>query len=380
MNICILGATGSIGRQTFDVLKNLPNIQVKAMAASSDYKALADMAQVLRPSLVVLYDEEAAMQFKQLMPDIEVATGMEGLLQCATMPSVDLVVNAVVGSIGLKPTMAALNAKKHVALANKEALVAAGALVMEAARKNNVEIRTMDSEHSAIWQCLQGSYKTDGVKRLILTASGGPFRTWEKSKIAKVTAADALHHPNWNMGAKITIDCATMVNKGLEYLEAHWLFNMPYDKIDILVHPQSIIHSMVEYEDGAVLAQMSAPDMKQPIQYALGAPAHMPRKHTPLDFTKVNLSFEEPDYRRFPCLALVIEAAKIGGTMPTMVNALNEHLVSAFMKDAISFYDISSIIEDAMGTYSVKSVENLSDIEETEAWASEFFGRTITST
>jgi len=384
MNISILGATGSIGRQTFKVVQAL-NIKVNALAAGSDFESLAEMAKVLRPSLVALYDKTAALQLRQRLndmglPDIKVEAGMEGLLQCAAVPETQIVVNSIVGSIGLKPTLAAIAAKKDVALANKETLVAAGALVMKAAQENNVSIRTMDSEHSAIWQCLQGHQgsETNTIKRLILTASGGAFRTWDKLAIAKATAADALRHPNWDMGPKITVDCATMMNKGLEYIEAHWLFNMPYKKIDILIHPQSIIHSMVEFEDGAVLAQLAAPDMGQPIQYALSAPARAPRAHKALDFTTISsLTFEEADLLRFPCLNLAMQAGKMGGTMPAMMNAVNEKLVAAFLKDSIKFYDISRLIEEAMASYTVKPVKSLADVEDAEAWADEFYKKAL---
>ena len=361
MDVAILGATGSIGYQTFDVINNLPHINVVALAAGSDYESLMEMAKVLKPKLVALYDKDAAKKFN--LPGIDVAAGMEGLLQCAV--SGDLMVNAVVGSIGLRPTLAAIKANKAIAIANKETLVAAGSLVMQ----KGADIRPMDSEHSAIWQCLQPEQRD--VKRLILTASGGAFRSWPREKIEKATAEDALQHPNWNMGPKITVDCATMMNKGLEYIEAHWLFNMPYDKIDIIVHPQSVIHSMVEFEDGATLAQLAAPDMRQPIQYALTAPARPKRPHQSLDLTKP-LTFEAPDYDRFPCLHLAIEAAKIGGTMTAMMNAVNEHLVAAFLNNQIGFYDISRLIEQAMGIYNVKSVQALEDVEEAELWAKEF--------
>jgi len=356
MNICILGCTGSIGRQTFEVLQNIKDIKVCALAAAgNNLDELKRQAQILKPSVTAVYNE----------------TGMDGLLECVTLPEVDLVVNAMVGGIGLQPTMAAIAAKKHIALANKETLVAAGSLVMEAARQNKVKILPIDSEHSAIWQCLAGE-STQYVKRLILTASGGAFRDWSKAEIEKSTAADALRHPNWNMGKKITIDCATMMNKGLEYIEAHWLFNTPYEKIDILVHPQSIIHSMVEFEDGAVMAQMGAADMRQPIQYALTG-ERLARLHSPLDFLKQDLTFSKPDLDRFPCLRLAMEAAKIGGTMPAMMNALNEHLVEAFLQNKIRFYDIPRLIEKAMGSYTVESVESLADVYESESWANEYW-------
>jgi len=358
INVSILGVTGSIGRQTIEVVKNLPNVSICAIAAGTDRAGLEELAKIARPKRAILYADE----------------GMDGLIKCATMPEADIVINAVVGSVGLKPTLAAIAAKKHVALANKETLVAAGDLVMQAARENNVEIRPIDSEHSAIWQCLKGQTP----KRLILTASGGAFRDWEKERITTATPKDALQHPNWTMGAKITIDSATMMNKGLEYIEAHHLFNMPYKKIDILVHPQSVVHSMVEFEDGAVLAQMASPDMGQPIQYALTAPIHRKKSHTPLDLLKVKaLTFEEPDYERFPCLSLAMQAAQIGGTMPAMMNAVNEILVASFLDGRIGFYDISRLIEKAMGAYTVKQLRSLSDVEEAEVFAKEFCSKEL---
>ena len=364
MNISILGVTGSIGRQTIKVAEAL-GFRVKAIAAGSDSAALREISMDLQPDLTVSYEKH----------------GMDGLLECASMPGVQIVVNAIVGSVGLRPTMAAIAAGKDVALANKETLVAAGPIVMESARKNGVSIRPIDSEHSAIWQCLGQPVRTSDrldnrLKRLILTASGGAFREWDKDSIAKAKAADALKHPNWNMGPKITIDCATMMNKGLEYIEAHWLFDVPYEKIDILIHPQSIIHSMVEFGDGAVLAQMAAPDMGQPIQYALCAPDRPPREHERLEFTRA-LTFDEPDFDRFPCLALAMEAAHIGGSMPAMMNAANEILVQSYLSDNIGFYDISRLIEEAMGTYTVRPVESIADVEESEAWAKEFCERKI---
>ena len=377
MNISILGATGSVGRQTLEVVSGLPDIKVKALAAGSDFIKMAEMAKILRPELVALYDHKAALQLQKLLPDIKIAAGIEGLLECATYPNVDLVVNAVVGSIGIRPTIAALNSGKDVALANKETLVAAGPLVMAAAKEHGKKIRTMDSEHSAIWQCLQGGNIKD-VRRLILTASGGPFRKWTEKEICEATAEDALRHPNWIMGPKITIDCATMMNKGLEYIEAHWLFDTPYEKIDVIIHPQSIIHSMVEFEDGAVIAQMADPDMRQPIQYALTYPAHPARPHKPLDFSELKaLTFDVPDMQRFPCLGLAMEAGKIGGTMPAMMNTLNENLVAAYLRREIKFYDISKIIEKAMVTYNVRPITNIEDVEEAESWATQYYIATV---
>lgn len=391
IGISILGATGSIGRQTVNVVQDLPHVRVKALAAGSDYKGLAEIAKILKPDLVALYDENAASHLKDIMPDVPIAAGLEGILECVQLPEVHIVVNAMVGSIGLRPTLAAITAKKNIALANKETLVAAGSLVMESAWKNSVKILPIDSEHSAIWQCLQGSYyenkeresgngsksnNKESIKRLILTASGGPFREWELEAIAKAKASAALRHPIWSMGQKITIDSATMMNKGLEYIEAHHLFNIPYDKINVLIHPQSVIHSMVEFEDGAIIAQMGQPDMGLPIHYALTAPERVPRPHIPLDFlTLTGLTFEEPDLNKFPCLALAQYAAKTGGTLPTVMNTVNEEMVAAYLQGTIGFYDISRLIEEAFATYTVKPVNSLTDVEEAEMWAREFSRR-----
>ena len=376
MNISLLGATGSIGRQALEVLHELPDVWVSAMAADTDYEGMAEIAKVFRPDLLAMYDKDAAAKLQKLVPGIEVAAGMEGLIECVRMPDVKLVINAVVGSVGLVPTMAAIESGRDVALANKETLVAAGSMVMQAARENNVCIRPIDSEHSAIWQCLHTN--PSHVSRLILTASGGAFRDMTMAEISKAKASDALRHPVWNMGQKITIDCATMMNKGLEYIEAHWLFDIPYEDIDILIHPQSLIHSMVEYEDGAVIAQLGSPDMRQPIQYALSAPVRHPRAFEPIDFS-VGMTFDKPDLERFPCLALAMEAAKIGGTMPAMMNAVNESLVTAYLSDKISFYDISGLIEKAMETYNVKPVNCIADVQEAESWAGEFCDRNLHS-
>ncbi|MCL1988900.1 MAG: 1-deoxy-D-xylulose-5-phosphate reductoisomerase [Firmicutes bacterium] len=387
MNISILGSTGSIGVQTVEVVQNLPNFRIIVLTAHSNYKLLAQQARKLKPQFIAMYDKTAANQLKLELSDLskihkfEISAGMDGLLQAASLADVQIVVNGLVGSVGLRPTLAAINAKKEVALANKETLVAGGSLVMQAAKANGVTIRPIDSEHSAIWQCLQASENSgnlvekSAVKNIILTASGGPFRTWSTEEIAKATVDNALKHPNWNMGAKITVDSATMMNKGLERIEAQFLFDLSYDKVKILVHPQSVIHSMVEFEDGAVLAQMAAPDMKQPIQYALTAPNRPKRPHTALDFWNMStaLTFEPPNFEKFPCLEITEQAAKLTKTtLPAMMNALNELLVADFLNGKIGFYDISNYLKKAFANYKYEQVESLANIDKAEEFAKNF--------
>ncbi|MCL1999658.1 MAG: 1-deoxy-D-xylulose-5-phosphate reductoisomerase [Turicibacter sp.] len=375
MDISILGATGSIGLQAINVAKSL-GIRVKAIAGGTDFQKMIPLIISLKPDLAAMYNEQAALSLREFasnspnFPKTKIVAGMDGLLDCAV--TADLLLNAVVGSVGLKPTLAALTAKKEVALANKETLVAAGSLVMETARQNGVQIRPIDSEHSAIWQCLAGAEK-ESVDSLILTASGGAFRNKNKAEIALLKAKDALKHPNWDMGAKITIDCATMVNKGLEYIEAHWLFDMPYERIKIVIHPQSIVHSMVQFKDGATLAQLGNPDMEQPIQYALTYPDRLPRATKPLDFCEIGeLNFTAPDFDRFPALDLVIKAAKTGGTMPAIVNKVNELLVAQFLRGKIGFYDISGYLAEAIAKHSVMPITSIENVIAAEEWATEW--------
>jgi len=299
--------------------------------------------------------------------------GEDKLIACATHPDIDIVVNALVGKAGLRPTLAAIKAGKDVALANKESLVTAGELIMKLASEHGVRVVPIDSEHSAILQCLQGCNDGNDVEKIILTASGGPFRTWPKERIEKATAADALRHPNWSMGPKITIDSATLMNKGLELIEAKWLFDQPLSKIEILVHPQSIIHSMVQFVDGAVMAQLGMPDMRLPILYALAGSTRVANDFPRLDFLAAgDLTFEAPDTNRFPCLALAKHAAEVGGTLPAVMNAVNEWAVGQFLQDKIDFYGISALIAEAFGSYTVREVTGLADIREAEAWAEEF--------
>ena len=372
MKIALLGATGSIGLQTLDVVRNtLQTAEIVALTGYSSIQKLAEIANEFEPKMVCVADSAAAMRLKPfLKKPCEILTGADGLNACAAESTADIVVNALVGRVGLLPTLAAINAGKDVALANKETLVTAGQLIMELAGEKNVRIIPIDSEHSAIWQCLQGN-ENNKVEKIILTASGGPFRTWEKGKIATATANDALRHPSWSMGAKITIDSATLMNKGLELIEAMWLFGGT--SYQILIHPQSIIHSMVQYSDGSVMAQLGLPDMRLPILYALSAPKRVKTNYPRLDFlTCGNLTFEEPDAERFPCLSLAQYAAKTGGTLPAVMNTINEWAVSRFLQEKIGFYDISELISHAFSAYTVKPLHSANDIIEAEQWAMEF--------
>ncbi|HOA97156.1 MAG TPA: 1-deoxy-D-xylulose-5-phosphate reductoisomerase, partial [Acetivibrio saccincola] len=345
-SISILGSTGSIGVQTLDVARNL-NIKVEALSGNTNIDLLEAQAREFKPSMVAVRDVDAANVLKERLSDlgIEVAGGMEGLKRAASLECVDMVVVSIVGIAGLIPTMEAIENKKNIALANKETLVTAGSIVMKKAEEKGVKILPIDSEHSAVFQCLMGNNIED-VSKIILTASGGPFRNKTKEELEKVTVKEALKHPNWDMGSKITIDSATLMNKGLEVIEAKWLFGLPVDKIEVLVHPQSIIHSMVEYNDGSVMAQLGLPDMRLPIQFALRYPKRSVNGFPKLDFLKHNnLTFEMPDTEKFPCLRLSYEAIKAGGTMPAVMNAANEEVVSLFIGERINFIQIPQIIE-----------------------------------
>ena len=374
MRIALLGATGSIGVQTLDVVRNtLPEAEIQVLTGFSNIKALASLVDEFKPKMACVPDSKAASALKSLISaPCEIFIGESGLEMCAAQSDADIVVNALVGRAGLAPTLAAINAGKDVALANKETLVTAGLLIMGLARKKGVRITPIDSEHSAIWQCLQGNEGNE-IEKIILTASGGPFRTWEKEKIANAIAKDALRHPNWSMGPKITIDSATLMNKGLELIEAMWLFNQPAENIEVLIHPQSIIHSMVQYTDGSVMAQMGLPDMRLPILYALCAPKRIKTDFPRLDFlTCGSLTFEPPDMERFPCLALAMYAAKTGGTLPAVMNTLNEWAVGQFLQEKCGFYDISELISQAFGAYTVKPLNSIADVIAAEDWANEF--------
>lgn len=374
MKISVLGATGSIGTQTLDVVRNcLPNVEISALSGFSNMAVLAPLVDEFKPEIVWVPDGEAAVKLKELSKFFgEILTGEDGLIACASESGAEIVVNALVGRAGLAPTVAAIEAGKNIALANKETLVTAGELVMNLAREKNVKITPIDSEHSAIWQCLQG-YNLKDVEKIILTASGGPFRNWRREEIEFAKAEYALKHPNWGMGPKITIDSATLMNKGLELIEAMWLFAQPLENIEILVHPQSIIHSMVQFSDSSVMAQMGLPDMRLPILYALCAPQRVKTNFPRVDFLKCGeLTFEPPNTKNFPCLELAFHAARVGGTLPAVMNFINEWAVNQFLQGKVRFYDISDIISKAFGIYNVKKITTISNIREAEAWAAEF--------
>lgn len=353
--LSLLGSTGSIGTQALQVVQNLreqgEKWGVAALAARSSVNRLEEQARQFHPEVVAVFDEGAALSLRQSLrdTDIQVLSGMEGLCEAAAWPEADLTLNAVVGMVGLQPTLAALQAGKALALANKETLVAGGAIVMEAARKRNLPILPVDSEHSAIFQCLQGCPERGALKKLVLTASGGPFFGRSRQELAGVTREQALRHPNWDMGAKITIDSATMMNKGLEVMEASWLFDMPEHRIEVVVHRESVIHSMVEYQDNAVVAQLGVPDMAVPIQYALTYPLRMPSPAGELDLCALGkLTFYPPDREAFPCLELCREALRRGGLVPAAANGANEQAVALFLEGKIGFLDIPRLVEAAM--------------------------------
>lgn len=371
-NIVILGSTGSIGTQTIDVIREDQDINVVGLAVYSDIESLKKQTELLHPEAVCIFNEEKAEVFRSYELDVEVYTGMDGLIRLAEWPSADEVVVSVVGMIGIQPTIAALNAGKQIALANKETLVCAGHLIMPLAAEKQIEIKPIDSEHSAIWQSLCGEEKKT-VERLLLTASGGPFRGKKREELAGKTKEDALKHPNWAMGRKITIDSATMVNKGLEVIEAKWLFDVPVDQIQVVVQPQSIVHSAVQYIDGSVKAQLGLPDMRIPIEYALYAPSRRRLNDQRLDLAALGqLSFEAPDLDTFKGLALGFRAGREGGTMPTVYNAANEEAVALFLEDKIEFLEIADVIEAAMDAHVCRPEPSLELILETERWAREF--------
>lgn len=364
-NLILLGSTGSIGTQTLSVVENWPEyFKVAALAAGSNVKLLEEQARKFKPRFISLAQKEGAEELRKRLRDtpVKVLCGEEGLWEIASTPEADWVVNALVGFDGLKPTVAALQEGKNIALANKETLVAGGELIMNLAEEKGVTIVPIDSEHSAIFQCLQGE-NWERVSKIVLTASGGPFRGYTLKELSKVTLAQALEHPNWVMGKKITIDSATLMNKGLEVLEAQILFGLDLDQIEVVVHPQSIIHSMVEFIDGSVKAQLGVPDMGVPIQYALTYPDRWPSSFERVNWRETErLSFEMPDMDSFRCLKLAYEAGKTGGTMPAAMNAANERAVELFLADRISFLDIPRIIEETMHKHKVISCPSLSDI------------------
>ncbi|WP_129597003.1 1-deoxy-D-xylulose-5-phosphate reductoisomerase [Anaerophilus nitritogenes] len=374
-NISILGSTGSIGTQTLDVVRNnKEKFNILGLSANTNIDLLEKQIEEFHPIAVAVMNEEKAIELKKRLKDTktEVLHGIEGFVSIATLSQTHLVVTSVVGMIGLIPTIEAIKSKKDIALANKETLVTAGKIVMEEAKKNNVAILPVDSEHSAIFQCLKG-YDLKDIKRVILTASGGPFRGLHKSDLENVSVKEALKHPKWNMGKKISIDSATLMNKGLEVIEAKWLFDVDLEQIDVVVHPQSIIHSMIEYKDSSILAQMGHPDMRVPIQFALTYPDRVERNGKKLDFFEIgNLTFEKPDLDTFPCLNLAYEALKIGGSLPTVLNAANEVLVELFLQEKIGFYDIPKGIKKAMEKHNVIHNLDVHKIIEIDQYTREF--------
>ncbi|MDD4334464.1 MAG: 1-deoxy-D-xylulose-5-phosphate reductoisomerase [Desulfotomaculaceae bacterium] len=372
-NLVILGSTGSIGRQTLDVIRNLPDkFMVTGLAAGKNWRLLAEQIREFQPLCAVLSgSEELSLMKSELgsgkIPELD--WGRKGLESLASMNEADLVVVAVNGVAGIFPTIAALRSGKNIALANKETLVAAGQLVMDLASRKKTNIYPVDSEHSALWQCLNGN-NLDEVEKIILTASGGPFRRLSAGELENVTVEMALRHPNWNMGKKVTIDSATLMNKGLEVIEAKWLFGVSYSQIEVLVHPQSIIHSAVEFIDGSIIAQMGAPDMRLPIQYALTYPKRMNGPASRLKMAELKgLTFETPDIERFPSLCLAFEAGRTGGTMPAVLNASNEVAVDAFLKGALSFTGIPAVVEGVMCKHNTIKTTVLEEIMEADLWA-----------
>lgn len=367
--IVVLGSTGSIGTQTLDVVRNNSDIEVVALAAGSNIELLEKQIREFKPRMVCVWDENKAKELRTLVADLEVkiTSGMEGLIECSVIEEADVVLTAIVGMIGIQPTIAAIKAKKDIALANKETLVTAGHIIMPLAKEYNVKILPVDSEHSAIFQSLNGE-NYNRISRILLTASGGPFRGMNTEQLKKVKLEDALKHPNWSMGRKITIDSATMVNKGLEVMEAKWLFDVDFDQIEVVIQPKSIIHSMVEFVDGGVIAQLGTPDMKLPIQYALTYPDRRVLGGDRLDFAKLSqISFEAPDLETFRGLSLAYEVGRMGGSMPTVYNAANERAVAKFLNREISFLEIYEIIEDAIQSHHKVDNPSVDEILEIEA-------------
>ena len=370
-NIALLGSTGSIGRQTVEVaLANPDKIKIKALVAHKSDELLEEQIRTLQPDLAVLSDKEAAARLmKRYHGRTEILAGEEGVLAAATYAGADTVLASMVGYAGLRPTLAAINCGKNIALANKETLVAAGSIVMQAVADKGVSLTPVDSEHSAIFQALRGGKESE-VKRLIITASGGPFRGRKRSELENVTLAQCLNHPNWSMGKKVTLDSSTLANKGLEVIEAHWLFNMPYEKIAVVVHPQSVVHSLVEFCDGSVIAQMGDPDMRLPIQYALSWPERYPYAFDQLDLVKYgSLTFETPDLEAFPSLAIAMECGKAGGTLPCAFNAANEEAVNAFLEGKIKYLDIPYITATVTQKHKSVACPTIEDIEVADAAA-----------
>lgn len=370
-HISLLGSTGSIGKQTLEVVAANPDkLKVRALAAHRSDELLEQQIRQFEPDIAVLSDKDAAARLAaRYHGKTKILAGDEGLLAAATYDGADTVLASMVGYAGLRPTLAAIECGKNIALANKETLVAAGSLVMAAVRKHGVSLTPVDSEHSAIFQSLRGGAEKE-VKRLIVTASGGPFRGKKRSELENVTLAQCLKHPNWSMGPKVTLDSSTLANKGLEVMEAHWLFDMPYDKIDVVVHPQSIVHSLVEFCDGSVIAQLGEPDMRLPIQYALSWPDRFDYSFEQLDLVKAaSLTFEAPDLEAFPSLKIAVDCGKAGGTLPCAFNAANEEAVNAFLHDKIKYLDIPYITATVTQAHDNVATPQIEDIEQADAWA-----------
>ena len=370
-HISLLGSTGSIGKQTLEVVAANPDkLKVRALAAHRSDELLEQQIRQFEPDIAVLSDKDAAARLAaRYHGRTKILAGDEGLLAAATYDGADTVLASMVGYAGLRPTLAAIECGKNIALANKETLVAAGSLVMAAVRKHGVSLTPVDSEHSAIFQSLRGGAEKE-VKRLIVTASGGPFRGKKRSELENVTLAQCLKHPNWSMGPKVTLDSSTLANKGLEVMEAHWLFDMPYDKINVVVHPQSIVHSLVEFCDGSVIAQLGEPDMRLPIQYALSWPDRFDYSFEQLDLVKAaSLTFEAPDLEAFPSLKIAVDCGKAGGTLPCAFNAANEEAVNAFLHDKIKYLDIPYITAAVTQAHDNVAAPQIEDIEQADAWA-----------
>lgn len=370
--ISILGSTGSIGRSTMEVVGRFPDkFKVLGLAAKKNIQLLENQINICRPELVAVADESAAEELKKKNLPVKILAGSKGLAEVATLENVDMVVSAIVGSEGLLPTLAAVKAGKNIALASKEALVMAGSIIMAEALKKGVKVIPVDSEHSAIFQCINGRSRNE-IHRIILTASGGPFLKKGLAELKTVTPEEALKHPNWLMGEKITIDSATMMNKGLEVIEAYWLFGLPAGSIKVLLHPQSIVHSMVEFIDGSVIAQMSVPDMKGPITYALSYPQRFKHVLPSLDLPGIGeLTFEEPDRNKYPSLSLAYDALRTGGTMPAVLNSANEVAVEAFLDKKLPFTGIHAVVADIMAQHRVLDGSSLEDILEASEWSGE---------
>ena len=374
-NLAILGSTGSIGTNCLDVVSRFPRrFNVTALTANTSIEILLEQVKRFHPSIVAVADRESALRFSRMvdLDSLDVRKGREGLLEAVRDPGCDVVVNGLVGAVGLEPTLEALKHGKRVALANKESLVIGGELVLEALRQANTELLPVDSEHSAIWECLHGRPR-EYIKKIILTASGGPFRDLDVNHLRKVTIEDALEHPTWKMGRKITIDSATLMNKGLEVIEAYWLFGVEIDLIEVVIHPESIIHSMVEFIDGSIIAQLSLPDMRQPIQKALFYPEKANYSFTDNDLFEIgSLTFQRPDHEKFPCLSLARQALKTGGTCPAVLNAANEVAVARFLEKDLHFLQIPHIIQKTMEAHVVRHHPALNEILQVDRWARDY--------